>query len=152
MQDEIKREIIINASKERVYEAIANPEKVTKWFPDAVEGKYAVGEQPIFVFDGFGKSQIYIADARPHEYFAYRWVPGGNGVVGQDVLSVPTTLVEFFIEEANGVTKVTLKESGFASLPVEIAEQSLSQNSGGWGVMLAGLEKYFKGEDGSATV
>jgi uncharacterized protein YndB with AHSA1/START domain len=72
MQDAIVREVVVRAEKEKVYDAIANPEKVTKWFPDAIEGAYTKGEQPLFVFDGHGKAQMYIVDARPHEYFAYK--------------------------------------------------------------------------------
>jgi hypothetical protein len=34
-------------------------------------------------------------------------------------------------------------ESGFASLPAEVAEKSLKQNSGGWDYMLGRLEKHF---------
>lgn len=54
MQNTIQREITINASQERVYEAIANPDQVTKWFPETVEGDYIVGKYPIFGFGSHG--------------------------------------------------------------------------------------------------
>lgn len=143
MQDSIQREIIINASREKVYEAISDPEQVVKWFPETLEGNYAVGEQPVFGFGDHGKNQVCIVDAVPHEYFAFRWVPGGNHFLG-DVLSVATTLVEFRLaEHPDGACKVTLSESGFASLPTEIAESSHQQNSGGWNFMLGRLETLF---------
>jgi uncharacterized protein YndB with AHSA1/START domain len=50
-------------------------------------------------------------------------------------------LVEFFIEEMEQGTKVTVKESGFAALPAEVAEKSFKDNSGGWGYMMERLEK-----------
>jgi uncharacterized protein YndB with AHSA1/START domain len=144
MQNAIEREITINASKERIYEAIANPEQVTKWFPETLEGSYEVGEQPIFGFGEHGKNQICLIAAQPHEYFAYRWVPGASHYLG-DVLKVPNTLVEFRItEQADGMCKVTLTESGFASLPKELMESAFNQNSGGWDFMLGRLEKYFE--------
>jgi len=144
MQDMIKREITINATKERIYEAIANPEQVTKWFPETLEGRYEVGEQPIFGFGEHGKNRICIIAARPYEYFAFRWVPGANHYLG-DVLGVPNTLVEFRIEEqAEGSCKVTLTESGFAGLPRELMEAAFEQNSGGWDFMLGRLMKYFE--------
>ena len=146
MQDVIQREIVISTTKERIYEAITNPELVVLWFPTAVEGKYAVGERPIFGFGEHGKNQLYIVDARPYEYFAYRWVPGANHFIG-DVLTVPNTLVEFFIEQqGDNCCRVTMTESGFAGLPIEIAEQSLKQNSGGWEFMLGRLVEYFAEE------
>lgn len=144
MQDTIQREIIINALKEKVYNAISNPKEVTKWFPETLEGHYKVGEQPIFGFGEHGKNQIYITAAQPNEYFAFRWVPGANHFLG-DVLKVPNTLVEFHIaEQADGTCKVTLTESGFAMLPPELMDSAFKQNSGGWEFMLSRLEKYFE--------
>ena len=143
MQNTIEREIIINATKERIYDAIANPEKVVMWFPETLEGNYQVGEQPIFGFGDHGRNQVYIVAAQPYSYFAYRWVPGGNHFLG-DVRSVATTLVEFHIEEQGDEScKVILKESGFAELPVEMMEGAFKQNSAGWDFMLGRLVKYF---------
>lgn len=144
MQNTIQREVSIKASKEKVYEAIANPEQVVKWFPNAIEGKYGVGENPVFVFEGHGKAQVYVVAAKPYEYFAYRWIPGGSDFVG-DVTTVPNTLVEFNIKEKEeGMCSVVMTESGFAELPVDMAENAFKQNSGGWEFMLARLEKFFQ--------
>lgn len=144
MQDAIVREVVIKAGKEEIYDAIANPEKVIKWFPDAIEGKYEKGENPLFVFDGHGKAQMHVVDARPYEYFAYQWIPGGSDFVG-DVTAVPHTLVEFTIaDEGDGACKVVLSESGFASLPSDMAERAFGMNSGGWDYfMLDAFKKYF---------
>lgn len=144
MQNTIQREITINASKERIYEAIANPEHVTRWFPETLEGSYKIGGRPIFGFGDHGKNQVYIVAAQPHEYFAYRWVPGANHFLG-DVLTVPNTLVEFRITgQTDGTCKVTLTESGFADLPTELMESAFKQNSAGWDFMLGRLEKHFE--------
>jgi len=145
MQDTIQREITIKASKERVYAAIADPKQMISWFPDAIEGTLEVGERPIFDFGEYGKNQIYIEAAQPHEYFAYRWIPGANHFIG-DVLTRANTLVEFRLAETGGITKVTMLESGFASLPIEVAEECLNQNTGGWEYMLGRLEKRFTEE------
>jgi len=143
MQNVIERQIVIHASMERIYDAIANPQEVVKWFPDVVEGRYEVGEQPVFGFGEHGKNQVCIVDARPHHYFAFRWVPGANHFLG-DVLSVPNTLVEFRIESlGDGRCRLTLTESGFADLPSEMMEGAFKQNSGGWDFMLGRLEKHF---------
>lgn len=143
MQDVIEQEIIVKGSKEEVFSAITDPKKIVLWFPDIVEGgTLEAGEQPIFIFSEENhKSQIYVEASKPFEYFAYRWVPGGKGMLG-DVRTVPNTLVEFFIEELNDGTKVTVKESGFASLPPEVAEESFKQNSGGWIYMINRLKEF----------
>lgn len=141
MQDAILREITLKTPKERVYQAITDPAQIIHWFPDAIEGSLEVGERAILTFAGHGKSQIYVVAAQPFEYFAYRWLPGSAGTTDADILSVPNTLVEFRIEESVEGTKVTLRESGFASLPAEVAEQSFGENTGGWEYMIDRLEK-----------
>lgn len=143
MQDVIERSITINAPKEKVYEAIANQSKITEWFPDAIEGEYKVGEQPLFVFGDEHKTRVLVTDAQPHEYFAYRWVPGANSFEG-DITETKTTKVEFRIKELNDVCTVTVTETGFSELPAEIAEASYKQNSEGWSFMIGRLEDTFK--------
>jgi uncharacterized protein YndB with AHSA1/START domain len=142
MQDEIKRSITIKAPKERVYAAIAEPEQIVQWFPSAIEGGLNVGEDPILDFGPHGKNRIHVVAAQPHEYFAYRWIPGSQHFTG-DVMSQPNTLVEFRISEANDVSTVTVTETGFSKLPVERAEQQFKDNSGGWEFMMGRLEKLF---------
>ena len=140
-QDTILREITVKAPKERVYQAITDPKQITSWFPDIVEGTLEVGQRPTFVFVADQhRAQIYVEAAKPFEYFAYRWIPGAVGIVG-DVLALPNTLVEFYIEELVQGTKVTVKESGFSSLPPEVAAKSFTENSGGWEYMINRLEK-----------
>lgn len=139
MQNSIQREITLRASMQRIYSAIADPEQVVQWFPETLEGKYAVGEQPIFGFGEHGRNQLYIEAANPYDYFAYRWVPGGDHFIG-DVLSVANTLVEFRLRDlGDGRCSLTLTETGFAKLPAALAEKSFTQNSGGWDFMLARL-------------
>lgn len=141
MQDAIVREITVKATKERVYHAITDPSEIIKWFPDSVEGgTLEVGQEPIFSFEGAThKRRIHVEAADPYTYFSYRWVPGPSGEGAGDVLSIPNTLVEFSIEEVAGGTKVTLKESGFSSLPMGEAESSFKDNNGGWDYMVERL-------------
>jgi uncharacterized protein YndB with AHSA1/START domain len=144
MQNTIHREITIKASKEKIYQAIADPKKVTQWFPSTIEGAYEVGKQPIFGFGDHGRNQVCIVAAEPDEYFAYRWVPGASHFLG-DVTKVPNTLVEFRITaQGDGTCKVSLTESGFANLPKELMEAAFKQNSGGWDFMLGRLVKLFE--------
>jgi uncharacterized protein YndB with AHSA1/START domain len=143
MQDTIEREVTIKASQEAVYTAITDPTQIITWFPDAIEGSLEPGEEPVFTFEGHGKVRIHVMDAKPYEYFSYRWVPGSGSSENDDVLKLQNTLVEFMIETMGEETKVTLKESGFASLPSDVAEEKFNENSGGWEYMLAQLEKKF---------
>jgi uncharacterized protein YndB with AHSA1/START domain len=143
MQDSIEREIKVKASQEVVYKAITDPNEITKWFPDKVEGTLNSGDSPVFTFDGHAQIRIHVIEARPNEYFSYRWVPGGSGTT-EDKIDDPNTLVEFFIEAAGSETKVTLKESGFASLPNDLMEEGFKQNTMGWEFMFGRLEDQLK--------
>jgi len=142
MQDTIVREITVDAPKKRVFAAISDPEQIIQWFPDAVEGKLEAGEQPVFDFGEYGKNQVYIEAVEPDDYFAYRWIPGSNHFMG-DARTQSNTLVEFRLEETETGTKVTLTESGFASLSYENAAERLSDNNGGWDYMMERLSKLF---------
>ena len=142
MQDVIQREIIVKASKEQVYNAIVDPNKLTSWFPNRVEGDLEAGSVAVFIFTEHDhRAKVFVEAAKPFEYFSYRWVPGGQGSMS-DEKDINTTLVEFIIEELADGTKITLKESGFASLPIELAETSFKDNSGGWEYMIGRLENY----------
>jgi uncharacterized protein YndB with AHSA1/START domain len=144
-KDSIVKEILINAPQIKVYEVITSPEHITAWFPTAIEGTLNVGDRPVLDFGEHGKNQIYVESAKPYDYFAYRWVPGSRHFIG-DVLGVANTLVEFTLEPVAEGTKVTLKESGFASLPADVREQKFAENSGGWEYMLNRLQVLLAGK------
>ena len=146
IQDIIERQITIGAPKERVYQAIADPKQIVSWFPDAITGTLEAGATPTIDFGKDHVCQIYVVAANPHDYFAYRWVPGNaDGTLGflGDVLAVPNTLVEFRLTDDPNGTALTLTESGFSTLPREVAEKQFEENSGGWDYMLDRLEKLF---------
>ncbi|MFN7161200.1 MAG: SRPBCC domain-containing protein [Candidatus Gracilibacteria bacterium] len=145
VQDVIEKEVIINGSKERVFQAISDPAQITSWFPEGIEGSLAVGEKPVFDFGKHGKVQVVIIASEPSDYFAYRWIPGSNVHSEEEIsetLDHPNTLVEFRLEDIEGKTKVTVKETGFASLPSETYEKILGENTKGWEFMLGRLEKF----------
>lgn len=149
IQDRIERRITIRAPKERVYRAITDPKQIVSWFPDAISGTLDVGSRPTIKFGEDTVYQIQVVAAKPHDYFAYRWVPGNadgtNGFTG-DVLAVPNTLVEFRLTDDPIGTTLTLTESGFSTLPKVVAEKKFEENSGGWDTMLTRLEKIFATE------
>ena len=139
MQDFIEREITVKAPKERVYTAISDPKEITTWFPNSVTGTFAVDQQATFDFGEDGTAEIYVVAAQPFEYFAFRWYTGNESI--KSVLEAPHTLVEFHIEEVSAGTKVTVKESGFNSLPAEVAEKNFTGNTSGWKYMIGRLEE-----------
>jgi uncharacterized protein YndB with AHSA1/START domain len=149
IQDSIEKEIVVRASKERVYAALTTPDQLAKWFPIGVEGTLDAGDRPVFDFGEYGKFKIFVVAANPYDYFAYRCVPGSvycpQGFLG-DVLEHPNTLVEFTLEAVAGGTRVLVKESGIAALSAEIIEKTLAGNDAGWSFMINRLEEYLNNE------
>ncbi len=145
MQDRIEQQIQINSSKEKVYGAIADPTKIVTWFPNSIDGTLGEGDTPVLDFGEHGKNQIRIVSAQPNDYFAYRWVPGSRHYIGE-LNESNSTLVEFKLEEKEGQTTVYLTESGFANLPIELAERAKKENSGGWEYMLGRLQNILSGK------
>lgn len=152
VQDTIKREVVIDAPRERVYEALTDADQLAKWFPDAVEGEIRPGERPVFDFGPYGRHSIYVVATDPPGYIAYRWIPGAvhvpEGFIG-DVLAEPNTLCEFHLEEVPEGTRVRLVESGFAALPEEFYAKAIADNEGGWDVMVYRLKSFI--ETGTAV-
>lgn len=145
----ISQSIVISGAIERVYQAIANADDFAKWFSESVEGDFSVGSTPIIDEGKYGKFRLAIIAAEPPSYFAWRWVSGmafvPQGFVG-DVLSHPNTLVEFFLESVEGGTRVTVKESGWESLPDSYRDQNFEDNTGGWEFQLAACKKFVESE------
>jgi len=152
VQDTINKEVVISASRERVYAALTEADQLSQWFPDAVEGEIKPGERPVFDFGEYGRHSAYVVATDPYSYVAYRWIPGSvhvpQGFIG-DVLTQPNTLCEFHLDEVDGGTRVRLVESGFASLPEEFYAKSIEDNNGGWDVMVYRLKTY--AETGTAV-
>ena len=144
-QDQVERTIVVKATREQVYAALTDPAQLTKWWAAGIEGGLRPGDKPLLDFGEYGKCRFAIVAATPHSYFAYRWAQGVASPEQSlaDPLSLPTTLVEFRIEEVPGGTRVTVRESGLASLPPENYDRATPDGvSEGWGILVGLLEKY----------
>jgi uncharacterized protein YndB with AHSA1/START domain len=142
MQDRIEREITIRAPRERVFNAIIDPQKIVAWFPETVEGEFKEGEQPVFGFGEYGRHSVYVVKIQPVDYVAYRWVPSLDATSGVvDVLSQPNTLVEFHLTVDGATTIVKLTETGFDGLPADIGKKMVTENASGWEHMFGRLKK-----------
>jgi uncharacterized protein YndB with AHSA1/START domain len=150
VQDSIVRSIVVRAPIERVYRAISDPAEFGQWF-SKIEGEWKPGTYSISDHGPYGRYRVYVESAEPPTYFAWRGVAYGEfhmkGFDG-DTLAVPNTLVEFRLEAVDEGTRVTVTESGFASIPEYARAKSYEDNSGGWDMMVARIKSYV--ETGSA--
>jgi len=147
-RDRVERETLVNASIERAFDALTNPERFPTWGPEAIDGKLAVGERPVFDFGYAGKVRVYIVALEAPRYFAYRWMQGvyDPEVLLGDPLGGPNTLVEFRLEATEAGTRVRVTESEIDKLPAPEGlnvEERLEQMGKGWELMVGGLPRHF---------
>jgi uncharacterized protein YndB with AHSA1/START domain len=139
MQDIIERTVHIPVEIEKVWEALTSAEGISRWFGDQAEIDLRPGGEARFSWTEYGaSSHAIIVDVDRPTRFSYRWA--ATGVERAD--SGPSTLVEFSLKIKDGGTSVHVRESGFASLPPEIIEESLRENTSGWKAEMQDLVDY----------
>jgi uncharacterized protein YndB with AHSA1/START domain len=142
--DRIERIEILPVSRERVWDAITRPEQMSQWLPMVRAMDFRVGGEITFTWENErspypGRIEVI----EPGRRFAFRWYSHAIGHPELKLAPHAGTLVEFTLEEVSEGTKLTLVESGFASLPdVAVAEQSYQDNQGGWSALLPGLRAF----------
>ena len=106
--DDIEREIAINAPLARVWALVS---EAGWWIGDGDRSKQTRQRESddieVVTDPRYGSFRIRTEKSEPHSYVAYRWLDDGN--------ERATTLVEFWLAEADGVTTLKVLESGFVS-------------------------------------
>ncbi len=139
-QDWIEREIIVDASPDRVWTVLTEAEPVASWFGDAAALHLQPGGRASFGRTGQGDFWTVIEHVAPPTVLSYRWArePGAEPGVGT------STLVEFTLTETPVGTLLRVVESGFDSLNVSPDAQvkAAADSSQGWIDGLAQLKDY----------
>jgi uncharacterized protein YndB with AHSA1/START domain len=154
--DRIEKRVLLRAPRERVWGAIGDAVEFGSWFGARFDGPFTAGARlagritPTTVDPEVAASQapydgtpfeIEVETVEPPRRLAFRWHP--YGVDGKaDVASEPTTLVEFELEEAPEGTLLTIRESGFDSIPLERRAQAFESNEQGWEAQATLIGKY----------
>jgi uncharacterized protein YndB with AHSA1/START domain len=136
----VEREILIEASRERVWAVLTEPEHVASWFGDGAELDLRPGGSARFSWSEHGSYDAIIDRVEPPSFFSYRWAnrAGTQPVAGN------TTLVEFTLTEVFAGTLLRVIETGFASLHIDPAaqQQAVADHTEGWSSELAELKEY----------
>jgi uncharacterized protein YndB with AHSA1/START domain len=136
--DEVRRELEVHAPRERVWAALTEPEQLVQWFPTKrAEIELRPGGPAALEWEE-ATADAVVDVVEPPDHLVFRWRPEG--------LDRPYTTVSFTLEEiADGAsTRVLLVESGFASLPDQIEQQSQKGNDEGWAHELQELKEYLE--------
>ena len=143
--DSIEKQIVLRASRARVWRALTDAAEFGSWFGVKLEGSFEVGK-PVrgrithpgyehIVFD------MIIERMDAQTLFAYRWHPYAIEPV-VDYSKEPTTLVEFRLEEVEGGTMLTLVESGFDRVPLHRRAEAFRMNEQGWTEQMENIRRH----------
>ncbi len=129
----IKRSIWINAPRERVWQAITEPEQIAGWFAPGITFK---NENNIIsiLMDGKFVDVAWVEVIEAPRQLTTRPLPDKK------------TATTYLLEEENGGTQFTVIESGLEALPAEDRAKYLEQNGAAWELALANLNAYIEGK------
>lgn len=154
--DRIEKQIVLRASRARVWKAISDAREFGAWFGMTFDSAFEAGRAvtgriaPTTVDPEVAKLQephtgtpfeLFVEAMETERRFSFRWHPFA---VERDVnyANEPTTLVTFELEAAEGGTLLRLTESGFSKIPLARRERAFTANEGGWTHQMRLIEKY----------
>jgi len=156
MTDSIEKRIILQASLDRVWQALTDHKEFGAWFgmkfekpfqPGAIVRAEIVGTEvdPEVAkaqkqYQGI-KFEITIDRIEPQKLFSFRWHPGAVDPT-IDYSTEPTTLVAFTLKEEANAVALTVTESGFDQIPISRRAKAFTSNDQGWGIVIHLLEKH----------
>ncbi|KAB0664037.1 vanillate O-demethylase oxidoreductase VanB [Oryzomonas japonica] len=144
--DTIEREILIKASRSRVWRALTDAGEFGEWFGAAIAGQsFAVGGRVLghSTYPGYEHMvfDITVERLEPEQLFSYRWHPyPADPAI--DYSKEPTTLVVFELKEVAAGTLLSVVESGFDRIPAARRLEAFRMHSEGWEGQLESIEKY----------
>ncbi|GHO89372.1 SRPBCC domain-containing protein [Dictyobacter formicarum] len=143
--DCIERIEMLPVSRERVWDAITKPEQFSQWFDIVRDIDFRVGGTINFTWENeLSPYPAVIEKIEPPQCFAFRWASYAFGHPELKLPPTATTLVTFTLEEVAEGTRLTVVESGFASLPDAFQAQSHQENVEGWQSELPKLRLYLQ--------
>ena len=134
----IERSIWIDAPRERVWEAVTNPEQLVQWFVPGLPGAQMTRRDNGTVTIQLGPMEVDVLVlelVNPTQQASIRALP-------ERQLASTYTL-----NDDNGGTRVTITMSGFESLSEDARRERLNLSGKGWEKALANLKAFVDGSD-----
>jgi uncharacterized protein YndB with AHSA1/START domain len=154
--DRIEKQVVLKATRERVWRALSEAEQFGTWFGVRFDGPFVEGERltgkitPTQVDDEVAAMQAPYAGTpfewvveriEPMQRITFRWHPFGiNKTI--DYSREPMTLIVFELHDAPEGILLTVTESGFDKLPPERRVKAFAANEGGWTHQMELIRKY----------
>jgi uncharacterized protein YndB with AHSA1/START domain len=145
VSDRIEREVIINAQRGKVWQALTDARQFGAWFGVILSGPFTQGGRVQATVTGETMTgyvfDIFVERMDPERFFSWRWL-GHEVEPGTDTSREPTTLVEFHLDAVAEGTRLRVVESGFDQVPADKRLQAFRNNSEGWTIQVANIERY----------
>ncbi|WP_343616452.1 SRPBCC family protein [Novosphingobium sp.] len=154
--DRIEKQIILRATRERVWQAISDSAQFGIWFGVEFDGPFVAGQAmigrivPTQVDPDVARLQephrgtafrIVVERIEPMEAFAFRWHPFAIDLA-YDYEAEPMTLVTFGLSDVEDGVLLSITETGFDRLPMARRAQAWQANDGGWQHQTRLIERY----------
>lgn len=154
--NEIRKSILLRATRERVWRAITDSTQFGQWFGVEFQAPFSAGRRlqgrivPTSVDAEVAKMQepwtgvtfdFVIDRVEPMDRFVFRWHPGADPAA-PDLPDDQMTTVTFELADAPGGVQLTIIESGFDRVPLERRAKAFSDNEGGWEMQARLIEKF----------
>jgi uncharacterized protein YndB with AHSA1/START domain len=123
--DRIRRELTLQAPRDRVWRALTDPAELVRWFPTrSAELDLRPGGALRLSWEHDG-DEGFVDEVEPGRRLLFRWRPQGS--------RRPHTRVTVTLDDApGGATTLVLVEDGFAALAADVREQTIIGNTQGW--------------------
>jgi uncharacterized protein YndB with AHSA1/START domain len=143
--DRLQKQILLTASRPRVWRALSRAEEFGAWFGAKVSGLFVPGATLRGPITSKGYEhltlELTVDRVEPERLLSFRWHPGAVDPA-LDYSSEPTTLVTFELDESSEGTLLTVSESGFDQIPASRRAEAFRMNNEGWGVQLQNIARY----------
>ncbi|MFN8420994.1 MAG: SRPBCC domain-containing protein [Anaerolineae bacterium] len=135
---QVERSIWINASRERVWKALIDPEQLAQWFLPPMLGAQMKRDENGTIYVSLGAMEVPIA--------VLEAVEQPRKIISR---SLPDKLLKttYTLEEENGGTRVMVLLSGFDALNEQSAQERLAPSGAVWEKALNNLQAYVDGAE-----
>ena len=140
--DRVEKQIVLQAPRWKVWQALTDATQFAAWFGVEVEGEFSPGAQvwAVSSHPGYeGRFEMHLLEMVTGRRFSWQWHPG---VPGRDYSAEPMTLVVFELEDEGEGTLLKVVESGFDALPAGRRVPVRDLNERGWAAQLKAIERY----------
>ena len=148
--DRIVKVVELAAPISKVWQAVTDHNQFGAWFRVSLEGPFVPGQVTSGSMTYPGHEGLLwralVERMEPEHLFVFSWYPYEEDP-GEDLATGPSTQVSFKLEATARGTRLTITESGFASLDDPRALEALRRNSEGWEIQVGHITAHVEAGD-----